>query len=131
MVVASDDQKSDIDRLLGSAGNPYCPICCDPECPVTSEYLDPDSECTNGETNSLASAKELFFSNDSHPLIDEIKRRKEHLTDPPPDDYGSSTALHTDQDDHWDMSPGIDHSWNEDDPSTWWDYQTDEYYNYD
>ena len=128
MVAASDDQKPDIDRLIDSVGNPYCPVCCDPECPVTTESHDPDGDCANGESDSLASAKELFFSDDTQDFINAIKHGKENPTNPPSDDHGSSTALYTEPDEYWD--PGTDHSWNED-PNAWWDYQADDYYAYD
>ncbi len=131
MVAAPDDQKPDIDRLIDSVNNSYCPVCCDHECPVNSESLDFHGECANGETDNLAPAKKLFFSDDAHPLMDIIKHEKQDSESTPTEERGSSTALHTDPEEQWDMHPGTDHSWPDDTSDTWWDNHMDQQKHYD
>ena len=129
MVAASDDQKPGIDRLIDSVNNPYCPVCCDHECPVNSDSLDPHSECANGETDHLASAKELFFSDDAHPLMDIIKHEKQNGEEPPTEQPESSSTLYTDPEEQWD--PGTDHSWPDDNSDAWWDEHMDHHQYHD
>ena len=117
-----EEQKSDIDKLIDSVGNNYCPICCDPNCPVTSDCLDPSSECAQGESDQLSQAKSILFAEESAPLLDAIKAEKQATLDSSQPD-GNSEANQDNQYSQWDAHPGTDATWPQESYYSDWDHQ--------
>ena len=76
MMSIPEDQHDQMDTVIDAVGNDYCTVCCDPNCAVTSDCMDPYAQCPNGPNEDIDAARTILLAEESAPLLHMVEQEK-------------------------------------------------------